>query len=170
MCHRRRPELIRAVSVSRSGAPVLRLGPEVARRDTETRAPWEGKGAAWPRRRIQATVDAQGRGRAENIDPADQWVFNPTTGEYELRLSPSAPQSTVPSPRRPHAPGGARGRTAAPDRPGRTVPEREVPPPRRRRAAPQEPPPGRRGRRPVKKGKAKKALLWTGGTMAFVVL
>ncbi|GAA1419462.1 LCP family protein [Streptomyces thermospinosisporus] len=115
-------------------------------------------------------MDAQGRGRAENIDPADQWVFNPTTGEYELRLSPSAPQSAVPSPRRPHSPGGARGRTTAPDRPGRAVPDRDVPPPRRRRGTPQEPLPVRRGRRPVKKGKAKKALLWTGGTMAFVVL
>ncbi|MEV8598056.1 LCP family protein [Streptomyces sp. NPDC052012] len=118
-------------------------------------------------------MDAQGRGRAENIDPADQWVLNPNTGEYELRLSPSAPQSTIPSPRRPRTPGGgaARGRTAAPERPGRAVPGREVPPPRRRRGVPQEPPPGRRGRRPVKqKAKAKKALLWTGGVMAFVVL
>ncbi|KUO19017.1 LytR family transcriptional regulator [Streptomyces dysideae] len=51
------------------------------------------------------------------------------------------------------------------------MPGREVPPPRRRRGAPEEPLPGRRGRRPVKKkGKAKKALLWTGGVMAFVVL
>ena len=47
------------------------------------------------------TVDAQGRGRADNIDPADQWVINPNTGEYELRLTPSAPQSAVPGPRRP---------------------------------------------------------------------
>ncbi|EFE69090.1 transcriptional regulator [Streptomyces viridosporus ATCC 14672] len=46
-----------------------------------------------------------------------------------------------------------------------------MPPPRRRRGTPEEPPPGRRGRRPVKKkSKAKKVLLWTGGTMAFVVL
>ncbi|WP_239076200.1 LCP family protein, partial [Streptomyces sp. SID9913] len=43
--------------------------------------------------------------------------------------------------------------------------------PRRRRGAPQEPPPGRRGRRPAKKKpRARKALLWTGGVMAFVVL
>ncbi|KOG35314.1 LytR family transcriptional regulator [Streptomyces resistomycificus] len=46
-----------------------------------------------------------------------------------------------------------------------------MPPPRRRRGAPPEPLPGRRGRRPVKKkGKAKKVLLWTGGTMAFVLV
>ncbi|MGW4274573.1 LCP family protein, partial [Streptomyces seoulensis] len=45
-------------------------------------------------------MDAQGRGRADDIDPADQWVLNPETGEYELRLTPSAPQSPVPGPRR----------------------------------------------------------------------
>ncbi|NEC35008.1 LCP family protein [Streptomyces rubrogriseus] len=110
-------------------------------------------------------MDAQGRGRAEDIDPADQWVLNPDTGDYELRLPPSAPQSPVPRPRR------------AP-----SAPAPEVPAPRRRRATPEEPPPGRRGgeepppgrrdrRRPAKKkSRGKKILLWTGGTMAFVVL
>ncbi|MFF3466976.1 LCP family protein [Streptomyces sp. NPDC001984] len=118
-------------------------------------------------------MDAQGRGRADNIDPADQWVLNPNTGEYELRLSPSAPQSSVPGPRRarPRNSGAVpRDRASAPRRePGRT-PNQEVPPQRRRRGEP-EPPPGRRGRRPVKKNsKAKKVLLWTGGTMAFVLI
>ncbi|MEU4982809.1 LCP family protein [Streptomyces sp. NPDC021969] len=101
-------------------------------------------------------MDAQGRGRAEDIDPADQWVLNPDTGDYELRLPPSAPQSPVPRPRR-----------ATP------APAPEVPAPRRRRATPEEPPPpGRRGRRrpAKKKSRGKKILLWTGGTMAFVVL
>ncbi|MFF4473290.1 LCP family protein [Streptomyces sp. NPDC001599] len=101
-------------------------------------------------------MDAQGRGRAEDIDPADQWVLNPDTGDYELRLPPSAPQSPVPRPRRATP-------AAAP----------EVPAPRRRRATPEEPPPpGRRGRRrpAKKKSRGKKILLWTGGTMAFVVL
>ncbi|MFI9544863.1 LCP family protein [Streptomyces sp. NPDC052016] len=119
-------------------------------------------------------MDAQGRGRADNIDPADQWVLNPDTGEYELRLTPSAPQSAVPGPRR----GGSRSTGAAkasePVRDRTKAPERrtpEVPGPRRRRSAPEEPPPGRRGRRPVKKkAKTKKILLWTGGTMAFVLL
>ncbi|MFC8433753.1 LCP family protein [Streptomyces sp. NPDC057253] len=122
-------------------------------------------------------MDAQGRGRAGDIDPADQWVLNPHTGEYELRLTPSAPQSGVPGPRasapapnRTGAPAGRTapvGRTAAPVAPGR-----DVPPPRRRRGAPpEEPLPGRRGRRPVKKkSNAKKALLWTGGIMAFVLI
>jgi LCP family protein required for cell wall assembly len=116
-------------------------------------------------------VDAQGRGRADDVDPADQWVLNPNTGEYELRLAPSAPQSPVPGPRgtapAPGRPGAPRGRTTTPAAPGR-----DVPPPRRRRGAPpEEPLPGRRGRRPVKQqSKAKKALLWTGGTMAFVLV
>ncbi|MDO0914417.1 LCP family protein [Streptomyces sp. DT2A-34] len=139
-------------------------------------------------------MDAQGRGRADDIDPADQWVLNPNTGEYELRLTPSAPQSSVPGPRRSASRAGAgaraagapatagaggsgaggagRGRTTTPGRETRPAsPGREVPPQRRRRGAPEEPPPGRRGRRaPVKKSKAKKAVLWTGGIMAFVVV
>ena len=118
-------------------------------------------------------MDAQSRGRADDIDPADQWVLNPNTGEYELRLTPSAPQSGVPGPRR-SAPQGA-VRAAAPGRAaGRAAPqapEREVPPSRRRRGAPEEPLPGRRGRRPVKKkSRTKKVLLWTGGIMAFVLV
>ncbi|MGW6294660.1 LCP family protein, partial [Streptomyces sp. NPDC055058] len=70
-------------------------------------------------------MDAQSRGRAENIDPADQWVLNPDTGEYELRLGPSAPQSPVPEPRRARtaAPAAPRARTGAPAR----SPERDVP-------------------------------------------
>ncbi|MFB8775667.1 LCP family protein [Streptomyces broussonetiae] len=126
-------------------------------------------------------MDAQGRGRADDIDPADQWVLNPNTGEYELRLSPSAPQSPVPRPRRAASPGGGgtatvpSGRRAAPGRspaaPDRDEPGRDVPGPRRRRDAPEEPP-GRRSRRPAKKSKskAKKAVMWTGGTMAFVLV
>ncbi|MES5822077.1 LCP family protein [Streptomyces sp. RG80] len=121
-------------------------------------------------------MDAQGRGRADDIDPADQWVLNPNTGEYELRLTPSAPQSGVPQPRRSALRAGGdqavRNRSAAP---GRTAPAeapgRDVPPPRRRRGAPEEPLPGRRNRRPVKKkARGKKILLWTGGVMAFVLV
>ncbi|MEU7402620.1 LCP family protein [Streptomyces sp. NPDC044948] len=114
-------------------------------------------------------MDAQGRGQAEGIDPADQWVLNPDTGDYELRLSPSAPQSPVPGPRRAtRSPKPAPRRESEPESP----PEREVPGPRRRRGTPEEPPPGRRGRRrpAKKKSRTKKILLWTGGTMAFVVL
>ncbi|AKZ56134.1 hypothetical protein SAM23877_3085 [Streptomyces ambofaciens ATCC 23877] len=125
-------------------------------------------------------MDAQGRGRAEHIDPADQWVLNPVTGEYELRPPPSAPQSAaVPGPRaaapggsrRTPAPGGSRRRGAQASAPApSTAPDRDVPGPRRRRRAPEEPPPGRGRRRPAKKSKGRKVLLWSGGTMAFVVL
>ncbi|MGX1270398.1 LCP family glycopolymer transferase [Streptomyces phaeoluteigriseus] len=119
-------------------------------------------------------MDAQGRGRVENIDPADQWVLNPDTGEYELRLTPSAPQSAVPGPRRrgTRAAGGAPS-PEAPSDSRTTAPERdapEVPGPRRRRGVPEEPSPSRRGRRPAKKSKTKKVLLWTGGVMAFVLV
>ncbi|WP_078960502.1 LCP family protein [Streptomyces sp. NRRL WC-3618] len=125
-------------------------------------------------------MDAQGRGQAGDIDPADQWVLNPSTGEYELRLTPSAPQSAVPGPRRaaPANAGAGRGRSAAPEREREThgVPGTpgQVPPPRRRRGVPEEedPLPGRRRSRAPqkKKSKAKKVLLWTGGTMAFVLV
>ncbi|MEU9555363.1 LCP family protein [Streptomyces fumanus] len=115
-------------------------------------------------------MDAQGRGRANDIDPADQWVLNPHTGEYELRPPAPAPKSpTVPGPR-------AAGEEERPARDSRRrgqssrTPE-NPPPSRRRRTAAEAPPPGRRRREPVKKkSKAKRAVLWTGGTMAFVVL
>ncbi|MGW4565838.1 LCP family protein [Streptomyces sp. NPDC004561] len=122
-------------------------------------------------------MDAQGRGRADNIDPADQWVLNPSTGEYELRLTPSAQQSQVPRPRR----SGLRGNDAArrpreDSAPGgtremRQVRSGDVPPPRRRRGPEPETPQGRRSRRPVKKkSKAKKVLAWTAGGTAFVLI
>ncbi|MEU0584765.1 LCP family protein [Streptomyces sp. NPDC006132] len=125
-------------------------------------------------------MDAQRRGRGDQIDPADQWVLNPNTGEYELRLAPSAPQSPGPGTR-----GPAGGRTTPPrTTPPRTATSRtgtpragasrtDVPSQRRRRGAPEEPPPGRRGgRRPVqqKPKKARKMLVWTGGTMAFLLV
>jgi LCP family protein required for cell wall assembly len=120
-------------------------------------------------------VDAQGRGRADNIDPADQWVLNPNTGEYELRLGPSAPQSSVPGQRRPRARdngGGARSRDGgAPPREPRQGRGGDVPAPRRARRSEPEPPQGRRSRRPVKKKTtAKKALAWTGGSLALILV
>ncbi|MFI7142322.1 LCP family protein [Streptomyces massasporeus] len=123
-------------------------------------------------------MDAQGRGRADDIDPADQWVLNPDTGEYELRLAPSAAQSSVPGPRRsggrgPAARAGAArtGRTAPARRSGAAAPGDDAPSPRRRTGAPAEAAAGRRGRRPApKKGKGKKVLMWTGGSLAFVLV
>ncbi|GGS83378.1 LCP family protein [Streptomyces griseoviridis] len=121
-------------------------------------------------------MDAQGRGRADDVDPADQWVRNPQTGEYELRLpdSDSAPRP----PQTPRAPGTASRRRPAAPPPGvpapRTAPAPDgpgVPPPRRRRDGPGGAPPGRRGHRPEKKGsRGRRILLWTGGSTAFLVL
>ncbi|MEU6002923.1 LCP family protein [Streptomyces sp. NPDC047197] len=115
-------------------------------------------------------MDAQGRGRAENIDPADQWVLNPNTGDYELRLSPSAGQSAVPGPRRsPRSTSrqGTRGRDGRRDE--RRDEQRDVPPQRRRRAPQPEAAGGRRKQKP-KKAKGKKIAMWTGGTLAFVLV
>ncbi|MFI0239622.1 LCP family protein [Streptomyces sp. NPDC016845] len=110
-------------------------------------------------------MDAQGRGRADDIDPADQWVLNPRTGDYELRLTPSSGQSTVPGPRRTAPPQGRRERREPPT-------AKDVPPQRSRRREPQAPPPAsnRRRSKPKKKSTAKKVLLWSSGSLAFVVL
>ncbi|MFD4376867.1 LCP family protein [Streptomyces sp. NPDC058486] len=128
-------------------------------------------------------MDAHSRGRADEIDPADQWVLNPQTGNYELRLDHSAGQS---------ADGGSHAgspdsattasRTRSDARP--TAPaEAPVPGQRRRRPAEQdgtEPETGTsrggrvppQSRRKPKRGasRKKKVLLWTGGTMAFVLV
>ncbi|MGW7285236.1 LCP family protein [Streptomyces sp. NPDC054847] len=131
-------------------------------------------------------MDAQSRGRADEIDPADQWVLNPQTGNYELRLDQSAPQS-IPSTRgsgRSSTRAGAAGsRGAAPRntaagngaRRGTTAPGTEVPEQRRRRtgdASAGRAAQAQTGRRKRKQGKSrkKKALLWTGGTLALVMV
>ncbi|MEE1938592.1 LCP family protein [Streptomyces sp. TRM 70361] len=143
-------------------------------------------------------MDAQSRGQAGDIDPADQWVFDPDTGDYKLRpLSPGAP----PSPAATQAPGTPRAprtsRTPSPRSPrsasrsatshttGRAAaPGTEVPRQRRRRAedAPADTggaPEGRRAaggraasRRKAKpkKSKKQKVLLWTGGVTAFLLV
>ncbi|MEV6313995.1 LCP family protein [Streptomyces sp. NPDC051776] len=114
-------------------------------------------------------MDAQGRGRAGDIDPADQWVLNPDTGDYELRLGPPAEHSAPPTQRRAangaaSRTNGAASRTGAPaTQPSRR--RRDVPPQRKRT----EPTPSRRKPKPNAEGK-KKALYWTGGVMAFVLV
>ncbi|MER5360222.1 LCP family protein [Streptomyces sp. NPDC002785] len=142
-------------------------------------------------------MDAQSRGRSDGIDPADQWVLNPQTGDYELRLNHSGGDSAgrsqasgprIPNRRRPVRDGGGERRGTARDgngeRPGPardghgSVPRREVPGQRSRRSAnaPRNQEgsghgetPGRRSRK-APKARRKKALLWTGGTMAFVLV
>ncbi|MER5689087.1 LCP family protein [Streptomyces sp. NPDC002205] len=137
-------------------------------------------------------MDAQSRGRADEIDPADQWVLNPQTGDYELRL----PQSGGDSYRTPSAPGprgsGRRGtahegggerRSAVRDsggerRSGGRNGEGRGPVPEQRGRRANGPRgqegsgPDSTGRRKRKQPKARrrKALLWTGGVMAFVLV
>ncbi|WP_431044069.1 LCP family protein [Streptomyces sp. P1-3] len=128
-------------------------------------------------------MDAQGHGRAGDIDPADQWVFDPNTGSYELRLDPAgdpAPASGNQDAGRPA--GTGRRRARAPE-------HTRVPEPRggRRRAAGKGPsedfggpdgpggpggPPGRAGRRKPKpkKSRKRKILYWTGGVLAFLLV
>ncbi|WP_371616167.1 LCP family protein [Streptomyces sp. NBC_00454] len=104
-------------------------------------------------------MDAQSRGRADEIDPADQWVLNPRTGNYELRLEQSAPQ----------APGQRRAPGTTPRKaPGAPVTP-AVPGPRRGDVPPGG---GRRGGRPRKGGggRRKKILVITGGSLAFVLV
>ncbi|MFI8522725.1 LCP family protein [Streptomyces sp. NPDC085481] len=123
-------------------------------------------------------MDAHSRGRADEIDPADQWVLNPQTGNYELRLDHSAGQPRQAAPSH-QSPGTHRGATppsqrdrrvqVPQDRAAETAPP--VPGQRRRRAAE----PGERAsasRRKRKQGSSrkKKVLIWTGGTMAFVLV
>ncbi|MFE3905141.1 LCP family protein [Streptomyces sp. NPDC059153] len=142
-------------------------------------------------------MDAQSRGRADEIDPADQWVLNPHTGDYELRLNHSGADSAgtsqssgprIPNRRRPVRDGGGERRGTDRDGSGErrgtardghgSAPRREVPGQRSRRSAngprgqegsgPGEST-GRRSRK-ASKARRKKALLWTGGTMAFVLV
>ncbi|MER7764957.1 LCP family protein [Streptomyces sp. NPDC097619] len=123
-------------------------------------------------------MDAQGRGRADEIDPADQWVLNPSTGNYELRLDHSAGQRPTPAAaprtaareavtRTRRAAPAAGAATEAPGRSPRTAPG--VPGPRR---GDTPPPGGRRGARKRKGGKppGKRGLKIAGGAAAFVVV
>ncbi|MFC9226905.1 LCP family protein [Streptomyces hygroscopicus] len=109
-------------------------------------------------------MDAQGPGGAGDFDPADQWVFDPNTGNYELRLNPaetSADDTTE-----------LRRVSRSSSRDGATDSE----PRGRRRAAKREAeqeketgPVSRRKPKP-KKSKAKKALYWGSGTLAFLLV
>ncbi|MFG2997750.1 LCP family protein [Streptomyces sp. NPDC048340] len=120
-------------------------------------------------------MDAQSRGRADEIDPADQWVLNPRTGNYELQLdhSPAQAQASVAAPRRApsdQAPRQAGRRGApAPGAPAAPSPSPAVPGPRRGDGPPGG---GRRGGRSRKDGggRKKKVLVITGATLAFLLV
>ncbi|MCY0927172.1 LCP family protein [Streptomyces sp. H27-H1] len=109
-------------------------------------------------------MDAQSRGRADEIDPADQWVLNPRTGNYELRLEDSAAQA----PPQRSAPRTAPRRAPVPPR-SPAAPSPAVPGPRRGDGPP---PGGRRGGRSRKVGGGgrKRALTITGGTLAVLLV
>jgi LCP family protein required for cell wall assembly len=122
----------------------------------------------WLRRRIQATVDAQGRGQAGGTDPADQWVFDPNTGDYRLRLTPSPGHPTPPAPRRTSSRAGSRQTPPAGGTRRRSIPrQRDSQTSGAEGAAPH--PTSRRKAKPKASGK-KKALYWTGGVMGFVLV
>ncbi|MGY5129530.1 LCP family protein [Streptomyces nigrescens] len=141
-------------------------------------------------------MDAQGRGRAgdNNVDPADQWVFDPDTGNYELRLDPAGQAAARPSDRT------AAGRRAARKRDADVgdTDTRPLPTQRGRRdegtadgdgehpaggraarraaanrtataTAAEAGPASRRKRKPKKSGK-KRALHWTAGVVGFVLV
>ena len=124
-------------------------------------------------------MDAQGRGRAGGVDPADQWVFNPDTGTYELRPDAAASAAAAsPTPR------GGRRRRAAPPRQRGSGGHRRIP--AQRPAAEEEDPPpgGRRARRAAGGGgrggsrrkpkpplsRKQKALRTTGGVLGFLMV
>ncbi|MBP0934584.1 LCP family protein [Streptomyces goshikiensis] len=111
-------------------------------------------------------MDAQSRRRADEIDPADQWVLNPRTGNYELRLDSSAAQQSQQQRPSVGAPRRTRTAPAAPAAP--EAPSPVVPGPRRGDG----PPGGRRGGRSrrIGGGGRKKALMITGGTLAFLLV
>lgn len=144
-------------------------------------------------------MDAQSRGRADEIDPADQWVLNPETGSYELRLDHStgstgqhSPSAARPGSRRRDVP-GQRSRpqtnsTSHPDsrsdshggqgegaRTGSRGSSRGGSRNGSRTgsasASGGAPPAGRRSRKAVNKPRRKKkVLLWAGGVTAFVLV
>ncbi|NUS89163.1 MAG: LCP family protein [Streptomyces sp.] len=111
-------------------------------------------------------MDAQGHGQADDFDPADQWVFDPNTGSYELRLNPAGDSADITPEERP-APRSRSRRRAEPE-PSAATPSRG----RRRAAGKPEKPTGPTSRRKPKpkKSKAKKVLYWTSGTLAFILV
>ncbi|MEU4093726.1 LCP family protein [Streptomyces sp. NPDC026673] len=149
-----------------------------------------------PRRRTRSTVDTQGR--RQQVDPADQWVFDPETGSYQLRLDPPQQQErAVPAQgtgrraQRVQPQGGGRtrqgqsgaegqGRSTAAGRPangGRSAAGGRGPDGRRAAGAGGRADGGGRAgartsrRRPKpRKSTKKRALIWTAGTLGVVVI
>ncbi len=122
-------------------------------------------------------MDAHSRG-ADEIDPADQWVLNPHTGNYELRLDSSAGSARGAG----QPQGSPRGQVPR-SRGDGAAPRRDVPAQRSREAGPRGGAPrgraphgegaaaqaGRRKRKQPKQG-GKKALKITGGVVGVVLV
>uniref|UniRef100_A0AAU3GZ39 LCP family protein n=1 Tax=Streptomyces sp. NBC_01401 TaxID=2903854 RepID=A0AAU3GZ39_9ACTN len=98
-------------------------------------------------------MDEHSHGRADENDPADQWVLNPRTGNYELRPNHSGTESPRPS-RTPNRSGGRAERAESGRRPAGRTPG---------------PIPAGRSRK-QRSSRRRKALLWTGGVTAFVIV
>ncbi|MEO3851820.1 LCP family protein [Streptomyces sp. B8F3] len=90
-------------------------------------------------------MDGRGRGHAGEVDPADQWVFNPETGSYELRLDPQIPGRQGPQPHGHHAPGphghAPQGHGGGPQQSQQYIPQQNGQPPPGQVPGPQHAPP-----------------------------
>ena len=115
-------------------------------------------------------MNAQGREHAGNVDPADQWVFDPSTGSYTLRLNSVADDSGSSS--------GSSRPTAPRQRTSDAEEEPRLPSQRRRgrteaaaatagghRSAGH----GRRKRKP-ELSKRQKVLRWGAGTLGLILV
>ncbi|MCQ4046712.1 LCP family protein, partial [Streptantibioticus rubrisoli] len=94
-------------------------------------------------------MDAQGRGET---DPADQWVFDPQTGTYQLRMD---------------APPGEQNASAP--TPGEAAPVQDAPPPSRSAARATRGANSRRKPKP-KPSKKRRAMVWTAGGVGFALV
>ncbi|AJZ85924.1 MULTISPECIES: LCP family protein [Streptomyces] len=106
-------------------------------------------------------MDAQGPGGAGDFDPADQWVFDPNTGNYELRLNPAETSEDTTELRRVAGSSSGDGATDSEPRGRRRAAKRE--------SEKETGPVSRRKPKP-KKSKTKKALYWGSGTLAFLLV
>ncbi|MFJ2960607.1 LCP family protein [Streptomyces sp. NPDC087270] len=130
-------------------------------------------------------MDTQGSGY---VDPADQWVLDPVTGTYQLRLEPAEsadpPAAGSVSPQEAPAASAA---PAAPVAPAAVPPDAAVPPPATPRAPGSRRAPSGRGARRAHgaangtatggapsrrkpKQRRSKAMLWTAGTIGLAVV
>lgn len=129
-------------------------------------------------------MDTQGR---SDFDPADQWVLDPVTGTYQLRLDPEQPSATGPADAGADADADADAAAPSYGMPPAPAPDPAPAVPRTRTShggrraarggASATPAPGApgarsgRGRRKAKpRSSHKKVFAWTGGVLGLVVV